>query len=573
MPMAPNLALTHARTIVGISAPLVTVEAHISNGLPGFSMVGLAETAVRESKDRVRSAIINSGLRFPSKRLTVNLAPADLPKHGSRFDLAIAMAILAASKQIEIAELSQYEFMGELALSGLIRAVPYGLIQTIESQKEHFTLVLPEDNLPEAQLCQHTKLISTTHLLDVITQLSAQHDELDPPNAHYHSFQSLEEKSPPKSKSRNFTEHGNKAPSIKKHQKESKNTRILTNESPPFMDVIGQHAAKRALLIAASGGHHCLLTGPPGVGKSMLARQFYRLLPPLTQTQAMETLAIYCCYRPHQPRENHFQPPWRSPHHSASAVALIGGGNPPAPGEISLAHHGALLLDELPEFSRQALEALREPLETSKVHIARAKHSIVFPAQCQIIATMNPCPCGYLGSTLPACDCTPTQIQQYKKKLSGPLVDRFDLMVTLASPTPPFSHEYSNKTIQSPHKQQHIHQNKSKPQNAKTQEPSFQTKPSDDFLIDKVIAARRLQIQRQNKLNHKLTGQELQYTLHHNSVQQSLQAILMQLPVSMRGKDRSLKVARTIADLDKKEMIASEHLLEAISYMPQRLPH
>ncbi len=557
--MVSHLALTHTRTIVGIEAPLVMVEAHISGGMPGFSMVGLPETAVRESKDRVRSAILNSGLTFPARRLTVNLAPADLPKHGSRFDLAIAIAMLAASRQIEIEQFSQYEFMGELALSGALRPVPYGLIQAIASSKQGFTLFLPEENLAEAQLCQHAKLKPAKNLLDVIQQISSTATS---------PLETMNECSA-------NTKNSSLCPTMARPQGTFSSTEApqpaksllgATNQSfvdaieqtpPPFSDVIGQHIAKRALTIAAVGGHSCLLSGPPGVGKSMLARQFHHLLPPLQQEAAMDSLAIYSCYRPHAPCKTNHLPPHRAPHHTVSTAALIGGGNPPKPGEISLAHHGVLLLDELPEYARPALEALREPLETGHIHIARAKHSVIFPANFQLIATMNPCPCGYLGCSKKPCQCTPGQIQQYQKKLSGPLLDRFDIMVTMQRNT------LATAQIETPIK-------KEKSPNLKDS-TSYHESHEVDLRL-RIQQARERQLKRQNKLNTELTASEIQ-AQSPESLRIALNKLCETEQLSMRGRDRSLKIARSIADLEGAKTLSTEHLYEALSYKPSLTPH
>ena len=547
--MVRNLALTHTRTIVGIDAPLVTVEAHISHGMPGFSMVGLPETAVRESKDRVRSAIINSRLTFPGKRLTVNLAPADLPKHGSRFDLAIAIAILAASGQIHSADLPQYEFMGELALSGALRRVPYGLIQSIASQKENLILFLPEDNAAEAQLSLHSQLEPSNHLLSVLQKLSSNADHQDKSTKTNDNQQA-----PNKSNLNNRTSADSDTKpqakifsSAKAKSQPSKQSNKATDriEKKPFEDVIGQYAAKRALSIAAAGGHHCLLSGPPGVGKSMLARQFHRLLPPLAHEDALETLALYCCYRPHQTYSNYHAAPFRSPHHSASLAALIGGGNPPKPGEISLAHHGVLLLDELPEFSRQTLEGLREPMETGMVHISRAKHSVIFPAQCQLIATMNPCPCGYLGSKNTPCQCTPTHIQNYQKKLSGPLLDRFDLMVSME--TPALLECASNQSV--------------KRDNSKKDESNITD------LSERITQTREKQMKRQGRLNAQLTSGTLR-DMTTRSLMDTLDTLCTKQQLSMRGRDHCLRIAQTIADIDNQPEVSITQLLEALSYRP-----
>src|SRR5690606_29733867 len=387
-----SLAIVHSRAQVGVEAPAVTVEAHLANGLPSLTLVGLPETAVKESKDRVRSAILNSAFEFPSKRITLNLAPADLPKDGGRFDLAIALGILAASGQVPADSLDKYECLGELALSGAVRPVQGVLPAALAAREAGRTLLVPLANAEEASLASGLRVIAAEHLLQVAAHLNGS-APLEPYAA-----------------------------------------RGLLRQSLPYPDlaeVQGQLAAKRALLVAAAGSHNLLLSGPPGTGKTLLASRLPGLLPPLEESEALQVAAIHSVAS-HTPLQHWPQRPFRTPHHSASGPALVGGGSRPQPGEITLAHQGVLFLDELPEFDRKVLEVLREPLESGHIVIARARDKVRFPARFQLVAAMNPCPCGYLGDPGGRCRCTPEQIQRYRAKLSGPLLDRIDLHLTVA---------------------------------------------------------------------------------------------------------------------------------------------
>jgi len=376
-----SLAIIHTRAQLGIDAPLITVEVHLSNGLPGLSIVGMPEAVVRESKDRVRSALINSQFEFPARRITINLAPADLPKDGSRFDLPIAIGILAASGQLPNEELSQYEFIGELALSGELRRVNAILPAAIACGNTKRQLIVAASNAKEAALSETTTVYGADNLLAVCAHL------------HRQTLLSKTIVSPPQ-------------------------TNIdIANLS----DVKGQAFAKRALEIAAAGGHNVLFYGPPGTGKTMLASRLPGIMPQLTSEQAIRVASIYSlCGHEYKPWRT---PTFRCPHHTASAVALVGGGSQPKPGEISLADNGILFLDELPEFQRQVLEVLREPMESGEIRISRANAQVTFPARFQLIAAMNPCPCGYLNSrsSKHSCRCTPDQIKRYRQKISGPL--------------------------------------------------------------------------------------------------------------------------------------------------------
>ena len=389
-------------TVLGLKAPAVTVEVHLANGLPNFALVGLADTEVREARERVRSAILNSGLEFPSnKRIIVNLAPADLPKESGRFDLPIAVGILAASEQLDAQAVEQHVFAGELSLSGELRPVRGALAMALglQANKTDLAWVLPPGSAEEAALLPDARVYRAQHLRDVVQAFAL--------------------------------------PGQQTHDGESGWSRVLSGDQPKqdgaenepdLQQVRGQAAPKRALEIAAAGGHSVLLIGPPGSGKSMLAQRLAGLLPTMSRQQALESAAMLSLAGQFHPAR-WARRAYRHPHHSATMAALVGGGSPPRPGEISLAHHGLLFLEELPEYSRLALEALREPLENGRISLSRARHQAEFPAQFQLIAAMNPCPCGYLGSKQPACRCVLEQVARYQGKLSGPLLDRIDMQV------------------------------------------------------------------------------------------------------------------------------------------------
>jgi magnesium chelatase family protein len=492
---------------MGIKAPLVTVEAHLSNGLPGFSIVGLPETAVKESKDRVRSAILNSGYEFPRRRITVNLAPADLPKEGGRFDLPIALSILGASRQIPTNLLSDYEFAGELALTGEFRAIPGVLPVAIASKAAGRNLIIPQANALEASLINGASIFPANSLVDVCRHL-CETDTLNKLSTHP----------------------------------------VITTPAKIDLDLIdvqGQHFAKRALKLAAGGGHSLLMVGPPGCGKTMLASRLPGILPPLSEEKAIEVAALYSLTSHGFQTENFRIRPFRSPHHTASSVALVGGGRYPKPGEISLAHNGVLFLDELPEYERRVLEALREPLESGMVNISRASQQIEFPARFQLIAAMNPCPCGHLGDTQKECRCTFEQIHRYHQKLSGPFLDRIDMNVQVANLPLSFLNT-KNRT---------------------EGESSAQIR-------EQVTALHVLQLERQGKLNNQLSPKEIdEHCMLNDENQNWLTEVMEKLKVSARAYHRLLRVARTIADFSGSEHIEKTHLTEALAYRKAPLTH
>lgn len=519
-----GFALVHSRAILGLTAPLVQVEVHLANGLPSFTLVGLADTEVKEARERVRSAIINAGLDFPNnKKIVVNLAPADLPKDSGRFDLPIAIGILAASGQIQASRLNGYEFAGELSLSGELRPVRGALAMALASSHQTNThelsgthsaatapirLVLPAASAAEAALVPDAQIYPAKHLLDVVAQ--------------FLPISTAGDESQANAPQEPWTRVAFAAPVIKPHLRD-------------MQDVKGQSGAKRALEIAAAGGHSVLMVGPPGSGKSMLAQRFASLLPPMTTQQALESAAVLSLAGKFK-LEHWSQRVVQSPHHTASAVALVGGGSPPRPGEISLAHEGILFLDELPQFSRTALEALREPLETGIINISRAARHAEFPARFQLIAAMNPCPCGYLGSRLKACRCTPDQISSYQGKLSGPLMDRIDIHIEVAALA-------SEELL-------HAHAGE-----------------GSDAIAPRVQAALAHSLARQGKSNHQLVGQDIEkFVALDDSARSFLNTAATRLGWSGRSMHRALKVARTIADLAAASTVQISHIAEAIQY-------
>ncbi len=500
-----GLARVHSRALQGLQARPVSVEVHLANGLPSFTLVGLADTEVKEARERVRAAIAHSGLEFPgSQRITVNLAPADLPKDSGRFDLPIALGLLAAGGQIAEEALATYVFAGELSLGGELRPVRGALAMALALANESActTLVLPPGSAEEAALVPQARVIRARHLVDVVARLRRE----QPTTGEDAGWSVV-------------------AP------------RVLgaPPPGPDLADVRGQGAARRALEIAAAGGHSLLMVGPPGAGKSMLAQRLPGLLPPLHTQEALEAAAIASLAGRFDIARWGLRP-FCAPHHSASAVALVGGGSPPRPGEISLAHHGVLFLDELPEFPRHVLETLREPLENGRIRISRAAHQSEFPARFQFVAAMNPCPCGWQGHPTRACRCTPDQVARYQGKLSGPLLDRIDLQVEVPALPP-------TQLLQ-----------------ARASEASARVR-------GRVMAARDRAQARQGSANQALEGPALDEHAHADAgALHILQAAASRLGWSARALHRTLRVARTIADLAGRHAVQAADVAEAVQY-------
>ena len=514
-----SLSLVQSRALLGLEAAPVTVEVHLANGLPAFTLVGLADVEVKEARERVRSALQNAGLEFPSnKRVTVNLAPADLPKDSGRFDLPIALGILAASGQIDGARLAGHEFAGELSLSGELRAVRGALAMALalHGAQARTRLVLPWASAQEAALVPGAEIYGARHLLDVVRRFVPADSTLaaDADDA---------------------TKGEGGEPCESGWARAQAASPAMQAAPPDLADVKGQAVARRALEIAAAGGHSLLMAGPPGAGKSMLAQRFAGLLPALQVQEALEAAAVASLAGRFDPAR-FMQRPFRAPHHSASGIALVGGGSPPRPGEISLAHHGVLFLDELPEFSRSALEALREPLETGRVTIARAASRAEFPARFQLVAAMNPCTCGFLGAAGRACRCTPVQIARYQGRLSGPLLDRIDLHIEV--PAVPAAELMA----------------------AEPGETSAAVRA-------RALAARERAWARQGGDNHALQGRELEA---HAALDAPALAFMhkaaTRLGWSARATHRALRVARTIADLAGEARVGTAHVAEAMQY-------
>lgn len=490
-----SLAVLYSRALSGMDAPEVTVEVHLANGLPSFTIVGLPETEVKESKDRVRAALQTAQFEFPARRITVNLAPADLPKESGRYDLPIALGILAASGQIPRDALSNYEFAGELALTGELRAIRGALAMTYRSRECGRAFVLPVSSAEEAALVGEAVVYPAKHLLEVCAHLCG------------------------------------RTPLVQLRSAVEPTSIVYAD----FNEVKAQAAAKRAMEIAAAGGHSLQMCGPPGSGKTMLASRFPGILPAMTEEEALQSAAIQSLQGSCKP-ENWKRRPFRSPHHTASGVALVGGGGNPRPGEISLAHHGVLFLDELPEFDRKVLEVLREPLERGQITISRAARQADFPAKFQLIAAMNPCPCGYLGHYNHQCRCTPDQIARYKAKISGPLLDRIDMHIEVAALK---EYELVGHVIAE----------------------------SSASIRARVEHARAFQHKRQSKPNSELgTAEIAQFCELDAAGQALLKAAINKLNLSARAYHRILKVARSIADLACSVEVNTAHVAEALQY-------